>query len=81
MSANKTATFRRYVSDPATAECELHERAGQEVTILGELEPSTYDRAEVGTMYHVRFPDGYAADVFAEELTPKQATTSEKSNA
>lgn len=81
MSASKTATFRRYVNDSATAERELHERAGQEVTILGELDPSAYDRAEVGTMYRVRFPDGYTADAFAEELTPEQATTPEKSNA
>lgn len=62
-----TYIFRRYVEDPTTAELELHARAGQEVEVLGPVDPATYD-AEVGQMCRIRFADGYEAEAFAEEV-------------
>lgn len=70
------ATFRRYVSDPTTTETELHERAGQRVAVLGEIDPSTYDRDEVGTMYRIQFIKDQSRatyEAFSEELSEWEA--------
>lgn len=32
------------------------------------LKPHQYDHDEVGQMYHMRFPDGWEADAFEDEL-------------
>lgn len=61
-------TFTRYVNDPTTAEKELHSRSGQTVEVLHPIDPDSYDSAEVGTMYAIRFSDGYESEAFEDEL-------------
>lgn len=41
---------------------------GQVVTVLDELEPSEYDRAETGPMYRFRADNSFVGDAFADEL-------------
>ena len=41
---------------------------GQWVMMLGELDPSEYERAETGPMYRFRADNGFAGDAFADEL-------------
>lgn len=62
------ATFNRYVNDPETSEKELVKREGQTVTVFAPLNPETYDIEETGTMYRIKFEDGYETDAFEEEL-------------
>jgi hypothetical protein len=45
----------------------LRERTGQNIEVLRELDDSERD-PEVGRMFRVRFPDGYEADAFEEEV-------------
>ena len=75
----RTATFRRYVDDPATSERELRERSGQTVTLIGA--PTETDPDEPIWMQRIRFADGYEAEAFLDELSPAPATPDERSQA
>lgn len=57
-----TATFK-------TDDTTLRHRNGQRVAVVGELNPSEYDREEVGVMHLIHFPDGTDADAFNDELS------------
>lgn len=53
-----------------SGDAELWHRTHQQATILGEVSADP----EIGKMYRVRFADGFAGDVFADELvdTPSE---------
>lgn len=38
------------------------------VEVLGELDESEYDKADVGPMFNIRFQDGKEAEAFEDEL-------------
>lgn len=51
-----------------TIDSGLLEYDGQACAVLGETDPTTYDRPDFGLMLRVRFADGYEADAFADEI-------------
>lgn len=54
--------------DMGNSETALHEHAGQEPVSVEPVDESRYDHEDIGPMFHVRFADGFGADVFADEL-------------
>ena len=46
----------------------LNHRSGERIFVIDELDPSTYDREEVGPMYRVAFEDGTEIDAFEDEI-------------
>lgn len=52
-----------------TVDTEWADRSGHAVTVLGEIDPTTYDRDEVGPMFRIQFADGIQADAFGDELS------------
>jgi len=60
------------------------ERSGQVVTVLGLVDPDSYDSDDCGPMFHIRFADGTETRAFPEELeddaqqAETQATESER---
>ena len=44
------------------------ERDGQAFTVLGVVDPSTYDAAECGEMFSIRFADGVQIVAWPEEV-------------
>lgn len=60
-SSGKTGTF--------TAKFDQHaERNGQSFTVLGAVDPATYDAVECGPMYCIRFADGAEIEAWPEEV-------------
>ena len=65
-----------YIEHPAsgntgtfTAKYDQHaERNGQTFTVLGTVDPATYDAEECGTMYCIRFADGAEIEAWPEEV-------------
>jgi hypothetical protein len=45
-------------------------RVGQAATVLGPVDPDTYDADECGPMWHVRFEDGTEIEAWPEEIDP-----------
>ena len=61
-ASGKTGTF--------SAKYDQHaERNGQTFTVLGAVDPSTYDAAECGDMYVIRFADGLLIEAWPDEVT------------
>lgn len=60
-ASGKTGTF--------TAKYDQHaERNGQTFTVLGAVDPKTYDATECGEMFSIRFADGVQIDAWPEEV-------------
>ena len=65
-----------YIEHPASgkagtfaAKYDQHaERNGQTFTVLGTVDPATYDAEECGTMYCIRFADGAEIEAWPEEV-------------
>ena len=65
-----------YIDHPASgttgtfaAKYDQHaERNGQTFTVLGAVDPTTYDADECGTMYSIRFADGAEIEAWPEEV-------------
>lgn len=51
-----------------TTQSDLLQYNGAEVTVLGPLPESEYDKEDVGPMFMIRFPDGKEIDAFEDEL-------------
>lgn len=47
---------------------QLNHRNGERIFVIDELDPSEYDREEVGPMYRVMFEDGFEVDAFEDEI-------------
>jgi hypothetical protein len=47
---------------------QYREHNGKAFTVLGEVDRSTYDADEVGTMYHIRLADGTEITAWPEEI-------------
>ena len=64
MTANTRATFTttdsEYIGKYNNTEC----------VVLGELDPSRYDKEDVGPMYSIKLFDGAIIEAFEDELTP-----------
>lgn len=63
--------FNRYTSD-TDHEQDLVARSGQVVTLSGE--PASADDVEEIIMQKIRFPDGFEAEAFVDELTEAWTT-------
>ena len=59
---------RRYVFDTHGGDSTLNNRSGEEIEIRGRVHPSKCDEPETGPMYVVRFPDGFQALAFMDEI-------------
>lgn len=59
--SGKTGTFAAKYDQHA-------ERNGQTFTVLGTVDPATYDAEECGTMYCIRFADGAEIEAWPEEV-------------
>lgn len=60
-ASGKTGTF--------IAKYDQHaERNGQTFTVLGAVDPKTYDATECGEMFSIRFADGVQIDAWPEEV-------------
>lgn len=65
-----------YIEHPASgktgafsAKYDQHaERNGQSFTVLGAVDPGTYDAAECGEMFTIRFADGAQIKAWPEEV-------------
>ena len=65
-----------YIEHPAsgntgtfTAKYDQHaERNGQTFTVLGAVDPKTYDADDCGPMYSIRFADGAEIEAWPEEV-------------
>lgn len=66
----KTATFWYQSHGDPTGIKALDARHGQEVEVLGEVDPQLLDHGEPD-MLRVRFRDGIESEVFAHELNTK----------
>ena len=60
-ASGKTGTFAAKYDQHA-------ERNGQTFTVLGTVDPATYDAEECGTMYCIRFADGAEIEAWPEEV-------------
>ncbi|KLR57140.1 hypothetical protein [Diaphorobacter sp. J5-51] len=61
LASGKTGTF--------SAKYDQHaERNGQAFTVLGAVDPTTYDAAECGDMFAIRFADGAQIEAWPEEV-------------
>lgn len=60
-ASGKTGTFAAKYDQHA-------ERNGQSFTVLGAVDPSTYDADECGEMFTIRFADGVQIDAWPEEV-------------
>lgn len=60
-ASGKTGTFAAKYDQHA-------ERNGQTFTVLGAVDPSTYDTAECGEMFFIRFADGVQIEAWPEEV-------------
>ena len=60
-ASGKTGTFAAKYDQHA-------ERNGQTFTVLGAVDPSTYDADECGEMFTIRFADGVQIDAWPEEV-------------
>lgn len=60
-ASGKTGTFAAKYDQHA-------ERNGQTFTVLGAVDPSTYDNAECGEMFFIRFADGVQIEAWPEEV-------------
>ena len=60
-ASGKTGTFAAKFDQHA-------ERNGQQFTVLGALNPSTFDEAECGEMFVIRFADGVQIEAWPEEV-------------
>lgn len=54
--------------DTHNGDSQLNSRSGQMVEVLRELTEAEADVADVGPMYHIKFPDGLETDAFEDEL-------------
>ena len=59
---------RRFIFDCDGADSKMRKYDGSICLVLHRLNSKDYDRVEVGTMYRVRFNDGFESDVFRDEL-------------
>jgi hypothetical protein len=65
-----------YIEHPASgktgafaAKFDQHaERDGQTFTVLGAVDPKTYDATECGEMFSIRFTDGVQIEAWPEEV-------------
>lgn len=60
-ASGKTGTFAAKFDQHA-------ERNGQQFTVLGAVNPSTFDEAECGEMFVIRFADGVQIEAWPEEV-------------
>lgn len=60
-ASGKTGTFAAKYDQHA-------ERNGQTFTVLGAVDPKTYDATECGEMFSIRFADGVQIDAWPEEV-------------
>lgn len=60
-ASGKTGTFAAKYDQHA-------ERNGQSFTVLGAVDPKTYDAEECGTMFRIRFADGAEVEAWPEEV-------------
>ena len=60
-ASGKTGTFAAKYDQHA-------ERNGQRFTVVGAVDPTTYDAEECGTMYSIRFADGAEIEAWPEEV-------------
>lgn len=64
-----TALGLAMIGDRFHAELEERkDRDGQRFTVLGMVEPSSYDFEEIGPLYRIQFPDGAQIDAWPEEV-------------
>jgi len=72
----KRLNLTNYIEHPASGKVgtfaskydEHAERNGQTFTVLGTVDPATYDAEECGTMYCIRFADGAEIEAWPEEV-------------
>lgn len=57
------------IFDTHGGDSKLNNRTGQTVEVIRPLTEQEADLAETGPMYHIRFPDGFETDAFADELS------------
>lgn len=60
-ASGKTGTFAAKYDQHA-------ERNGQTFTVLGAVDPTTYDADECGPLYSIRFADGAEIEAWPEEV-------------
>lgn len=69
--------MEKMIFDTHGGDSNLNDRTGQTVEVISTLTAREADIDDVGTMYRVRFDDGFETDVFADELTPYEETDAE----
>lgn len=72
-ASGKTGTFAAKYDQHA-------ERNGQSFTVLGALDPKTYDAEECGTMLRIRFADGAEVEAWPEEVESAMSLQGNESN-
>ena len=60
----------KFLFDSHGGDSQLNARTGQTVEVLRKLTEQEADISDVGSMFRIRFEDGYETDAFADELTP-----------
>lgn len=68
-ASGKTGTF-------ATKFAQHAERNGQTFTVLGAVDPKTYDAEGWGEMFSIRFADGVQIEAWPEEVESAMAALS-----
>jgi hypothetical protein len=80
----KERNMSNYIEHPASGKAgtfvakydQYAERNGQSFTVLGAVDPKTYDAEECGTMYSIRFADGAEIEAWPEEVESASAALS-----
>ena len=62
--------FKSYYTD-------MTQYNGQPFSLIGEVDTSTYDYEDVGTMFNIQFDDGTTHQVFPEEIYEENFDTGE----
>lgn len=58
-------TYRKTFTSPYD---QYADRRGQHFTVVGKVDPASYDYDECGIMYHIRFDDGTEIQAWPEEV-------------